>query len=522
MSDSVKLYWNPEYYWNRKNWIVWSDLYEGDHDKLVSTEYLWPHAIELKANDNDSRQLRRSREIRTRYLNLIEILISIWTSYFFRKSPDFGAVKDLLGNRIDNIDGQNTRFASLMKDQSLRDYLLYGKTVLLVTKSPSQAPNLEAERVNGYKPLLKALSPLDVTDWAIEIDRPERAGRFNLLRHEFNLVEPRKNSTEKPEINRYCHVYKYLDPGVEVEIYKIKLDLDGSMPKDSEVDIKHLSQNWQAVQSATLDLEEIPAVQLIGESWMRDAAQEVLRCHNLRSNRDNVQYMQGYASDYVTGVDPGNSELRAAVGEYAKMLYPEGAIPGRLQPVTMADYDKAVQDSIDLTFKVGLNLFRSIPSDSREGQSADSMSEEKDNPLALVESTIADLENLFNGGLEHFAAFMGEEPPSGRIELFKEVSAQSFNRFVQVVNGFRDYLKRSDTAQKEISKKAVNYLDLDDKVLKMIDKEIDQSSNPDEGQQTNPREFLTKAINGETRSGEAKRSDSSERGTGQGVSSEAQ
>lgn len=63
------LYWRPDYYWKRNDWIKWRDLYDGKHDILVGKTYLIPHSFEEKETDTDSQKIRSGREKRTRYLN---------------------------------------------------------------------------------------------------------------------------------------------------------------------------------------------------------------------------------------------------------------------------------------------------------------------------------------------------------------------------------------------------------------------------------------------------------------------
>ena len=81
MTTGVQLYTHPEYKRAVNDYVLWRDLYEGDHATLVK-KYLWYHGLEKKADDTAS-ELRRAREERTRYLNFIEIMVSLWISIFF-------------------------------------------------------------------------------------------------------------------------------------------------------------------------------------------------------------------------------------------------------------------------------------------------------------------------------------------------------------------------------------------------------------------------------------------------------
>lgn len=490
---SKTLYWRPDYYWKRNDWIKWRDLYDGKHDILVGKTYLIPHSFEEKDTDTDSQKIRSGREKRTRYLNLMEMLTSVWQTIFFKKKPNFADLEDFLGDRLDNIDGQGTSFFSFIRDCVLRDLLLYGKTVILASNSPEQAQTLADE--TGVVPYLKALCPLDVTDWDLETQDPLRVGKFNMLRHEFNLLAPRTDSSVKPEMNRFCHVYKRISAAqVTVDIYKIPLNYDLTIPQQYLINMQDLSQGWISVGTVDLSLSEIPACFIDGDSWLKDAAEECLRAFNLRSNRDNILYYQGYCQDFITGVDPTNTALRAAVSEYIRLLLPEGANLGRLQPVPTTDIDRNVQEAIDLTFKVGLNMFRTIPADSRVGQSADSMSQEKDNPVSLVEATIESLENLVNQALAYMGEFMGKEAPE--VEFCKEISEESFQRFITVVQSLSRYLTGYTEADKAIAKRAVAYMGLDDKEAKLINDQVDKGIKEQPQTQPFQKDLFRQAING--------------------------
>lgn len=515
------LYCHPEYIQKRDDWEKWRILYDGKHSDLVKPGLLWQHAIEAKDGDNNSKRLRSGREQRTRYLNLIEILISLWTSWFFRKSPNMSAIEGLLGPRKDDIDGRGTSFESFVKNELLRNYLLYGKSIILVQNSSFIAETRAQESELGINPKMSILDPMSCVDWDLEVEDAKRVGELNLFRYEFNLIEPRSSSTQKPIRIKHSHEYVRESAG-KVRINRYKQPQEETLTVKYENNQQLISSSWIDQEPAEIDLSEIPIVIIESQSWIKDAAEECLRVHNLRSNRDNILYFQGYRTDYITGIDTGNPDQLKAFSEYTKVLLPAGAGVIFTDPVSTDQYDKAIQQAIDTTFKVGLNLFRTLPEDSRVGQSAESMAEAKDNPLALVEASLEDIENGINQALERFAEFKGVSNPP-KIELDKNISEISAEQFIATVQGLSDYYRGVEVVSKMIAKEGLKFLKLDDENLKKAEEAIDATpiSTPRTNGIVTPgrNDLIRTALNGGSRTKEAP---GQPRQAGSGVPNQAQ
>ena len=515
------LYQHPEYDLNKSDWEKWRDLYEGNHATLSKGEYLWYHALEAKTGDQNSANLRKSREQRTRYLNLIEILISLWTAWFFRKPPNLSDAKSLLGERLDDINGAGKSFESFIKNDILKNYLLYGKSIVLVENASYQVQTRAEEQALGISPKMRMLEPLACVDWDTEVIDPARHGDLNMFRYEFLLIEPRTSSSKKPVQTRYSHEYVRDSGSVTINRYKQPIGEQTFQKAPQSIP----RAEWVAEAPAIIQLDEIPVVIIEDRSWVKEAAEECLRVHNLRSNRDNILYFQGYRTDYITGIDTANPDQLKAFSEYTKVLLPAGAGVIFTDPVSTDQYDKAIQQGIDTTFKVGLNLFRTLPEDSRVGQSAESMNEAKDNPMALVESSLEDIENGINQTLEHFAAFKGDGN-APQIELEKNISEVSTEQFLAVVQAMSDYYSKVEVVSKTIAKEGLKMLKLDPAALKLAEDAIDstQLSTPRQAGVVGGtrNDLIRSALNGNGRAANTQETPRRPGQAGAGVSSEAQ
>ena len=169
-----------------------------------------------------------------------------------------------------------------------------------------------------------------------------------------------------------------------------------------------------------------------------------------------------------------------------------------IPPVELEGLEKAMNQSLDAVFKVGMNQIRSLPSDSRESQSEGAQSMERDNTYALVESTIEQVEAGVNKALSHYAAFKGIDSFEGTFELCDEISEASFQRLIEIIGAARDYIRGVPTVDKSIRKKLAKMLELDEEELAEAIKEIDSGAGEEEQQlaAASERQNLLSALNG--------------------------
>lgn len=474
------LFEHPEFYAKKNKWVKWRDLYQNDHSVMTgSSEYFWPHAMELKESP-ESRNLLASRKKRTRCLNLTEILVSLWCGYFFKEDPELDEeAKALLemDNAEDNIDGYGTSFCGLIRERVAPNYLLYGKPILLVDSFQYQPQTGAEEQQMGMRPFITCIDPLDATDWEHETSDPARMGRLNSFRYEFLQQVPRASLLDQPRTLMCTYVMQRETAGAySVKKFYAELDRQGNILEQFR-DKQTMQIQWRPNGEAMVNLPELPVSLISRESWVKDAAEEALRHFNLRSNLDNVNYFQGYDTKFITGINPSDAPQYQAMTEYSAVFLPEGATPIKLPANDPVALERAVADALMTTFKVGLNQLRAIPLDSKAVQGADTQAEDKDYQHALVESSIEDLENICNQALQHYAAFKGIKNFTGEICFNKEISEQDTDKFISVWTATRDSLLKVDGLEKSVIKKLISKLELDDadELIDAVDRLPDKS-----------------------------------------------
>lgn len=485
---SIIFHQHPEYQSKLSDWVLYRDLYEAKHDVLQGTSYLWPHQIELKG-DAGAIQLRASREQRTRYLGLPEMILSLWESFLFPKEPTADdAVKKLMGDAINDVDGKKTTLYGYVKNTACQ-YLNYGKSLTLVSKNTFEAKNQAQYLALGIRPVFEMISPLSLMDWSIDCHSSARIGRYNMTRLEYDLYAERARAQEAPTNERISDEYYVESGAVWIARYRIAKDDKGSPKTDSG----HVLWELMPEFPRKLELAEIPLASMHGESWIKEADEEVLRHFNLRSNKDNILYNQGFQRIIIFGID----KLDAQFGEYIISTVREpGAHMEQVEPVSVDGYNLAIAEALDNVFKVGLNRWRSLPADSKAGQAADSQAEESKHAIELARTLLTDVENYINDAISHWAAFEGKKDFKGKVTLFKDIKAEDWDRFVQAYNSFRDDLREIPTLRKEALKKLpdlFNITDADDK--EAIEKEIDGLKDPViEENQLNSPDLFRKAV----------------------------
>lgn len=468
----ITLYTHPMYARNAYDWERYRDLAEGDHRVLTNSKYLWAHPIE-RSTDVQAQALRAGREERTRYLNLIEAIESLWTSYFFRKCYTLDdATKRLLGDAEDNIDGQGTSLFSFIRDNILKSYLRYGKVIVSVDAFSLTGRNLAEQKELGIRPFFELIHPLAAPDWDIELEDTQRIGRYNFLRHEYDLVPARASASVEPTVQRYSQVLARVDGRYTLSTYTTPTDTKGAYIRK---DPKTGMAVWEQVGGEIVtELEEIPLSVIDSQPWLHDVCEETLRHYNLRSNLDNVNYFQGYSDKYVTGIH--NADQLKAFGEYIVKMLPENGTVTVIPPTQATGLEVATNDSLSSVFKVGLNMFRALPSDAKGIQSSDTIEQDKDNTYAMVESSLEEIENLVKDSLRHYAAFLGQKDFEPEIELNKEIKGENFDQFLRTYAAFKDKFDQMPQLSQAITKKAVHKLELPEEDVNAAVQEVDSTT----------------------------------------------
>lgn len=464
------LYLHPDFKSKRSEWELARDLYQADYSVVCAdARILWPHAIEEVTGNQNAKDHYLRRVRRTRYLNLTEIVTSLIVSFLLRKEPDTSKVEKMLGDEIDNIDGNNNSLYAFIKNSFAVDYLLYGKAAILVDATKHAARSRAEEIALGVRPYFFPIHPLAIKDW--DISPMEQPGKYNWLRYEYTQTEPRNDETSEPKQRCYSKSYRQDGANVQVSTYQGNEVAFGAIV-DSE------KQDWQLKDSQAIEeISQIPLVVLEDVSWLKDVNQECLRFHNLRSSRDNILHNQGYQKVFINGMNDADRQQVNNVGETTWVFLPRDSNATTIEPPDLASHEKAIEESLNNIFKIGLNQLRLLPADSRVSQSAESLNEEKENTFALVESTLTDIENSVNQALSIYAEFKGQSDFDGKIELDKNISKDDIQQFGLVYNMFKDEFKKYEGITKAVVTKAAQKLNLDPDDFAAAVKEIDAGPN---------------------------------------------
>ena len=486
MASTVQLFEHPRYIEMIENWQLYQDLYDGDHDTLVN-KYLVPHALEAK-KDAAANELFATRARRTRYLNLQEIIVSLWLSIFFKSAgtPD-AALTTMLGDEIDNIDGKGSSLFTFTKEVT-KNLILLGDSYVMADAFPLAVSTESQARAAGARPFLELLTPLEVRDWQIENQDSVRFGKFNALRREFDTLLPRKRLSQRPIIQRVSHEL-FLDGGrFKLQIYLGQIDAQGNEVRNPQTG----ERVWTDGGIITSDLSEIPVAYVHSDSWLKGASQEVLRHFNLRSNLDNTNYHQGYEKLVAIGVTTEEQRINLAANVVACL--PENGDLRSIPASQATGLENAVAGSVQNVFNVGLNQLRQIAADSKVGQTADAQAKEREYTTSLVESELETIETLINQALGYYAELKGK--PAGTYSLNKEIEDENFDQWLRVYGAIRDELTRNyPDVNKAAIKKAISKLKLDDEdeLLASVDAAVAQ---PESQQDPARQDLIRQAARG--------------------------
>lgn len=452
-TDAITLKRHPQFIGSLDDWCRYRDMYEGKHHVMSDPKYLWKADLE---NKSDGAELHAARMRRTRYLKLPEMIVSLWCSYFFKKAPRGvdGAQEFLKRVGADrNADGKRHGWIYFWREMVLAEYLTYGKVAVLCDSFREKGKSLLEEQTRGFRPYLSVIPALSMPDWQWGSD-PERMGSLDWIRHEFDHMQHRADSTADLKISRRSQERALVNGQYRVRTFERKTDQNDD-PKGAE------SKGWTLLDTQTVELAELPVVVLEdSQSWIDGVCEEALRYHNLRSNKDNIQYQQGYQRILAAGAKFDDEPQRKAASEYTIAAFPAETTITVIEPSDISGYERSCNEALACTFKVGLNQIRTLSSDSKSVQSDDTIAEEKKNTLDLAMSTIDDIEESMTASLRHMALMAGEERFKGRIEFDRRALERNFPQFVQAYTMFADALSPYPEVKKLAAIEAVRAMGL--------------------------------------------------------------
>jgi hypothetical protein len=199
----IKFYDHPEYEENEESLETYRVLYNGDREKLVGQNYLWPHELEFSnqaastdpssgVSETVGQKIRRIRAMRSRYFNLFEPVISTWISMALSKPIRLDEeTANMLGEDVHNIDGKGTSLQNFVMNDIAVSFFRDGKACILVDAPENTARTRVEEALSGFRPYMEMIDPLELKDWQIGPDR-----KFDGIRYEYEVIAPRASFME--------------------------------------------------------------------------------------------------------------------------------------------------------------------------------------------------------------------------------------------------------------------------------------------------------------------------------------
>lgn len=460
-SKVIPLFEHPDYEENYDNLVKFNDLYEGKHSVLTQAEYLWYHEFEMVTAGH---ALRRVREMRTRYTNFIKPFIERFSAMVYRTDLDLSNIEDALSEDvIGNVNGAGTDLESFFRNEVAKNYFLFGPVFLVVDafEIPGEMSEEEATEA-GRRPFIECVSPLQVKDWQINSSGAD-FGKLDAFRYEYSVIEPRTSLTEEPRQSTYCKIFVRADGGFYYSRYRLNSKHRGKaeiwVPVDEDIFVG--------------GFDELPVVYHMGKSWIEEVADLALSLYNSESALDSQLLFQAFQRII----------LRGNFSEGGKMPLNEGnalLVPGEgdivvVEPSNPVALERRIDRLLNNMFKVAFNQTRSIPTDSKAIEGAETQRESKDDFLALVMQACKDLEDLTNKSVELLFGFMGKEDQYDTEKHFisydKKVTKQDVESEIKVIMAFREDIRRAPTWEKEVLKKVAGNMNLND--IEKIEKEIE-------------------------------------------------
>lgn len=484
MANKIKFFEHPEYSNSLEDFIKYRDLYEGKHDILAQSEYLWPHEFELTETGN---KLRKVRESRTQYTNLIRPFIDRYNAMVFREDLIFTeAEKELGKNIVEDVDGNKTDYFSFLRNCVATNYFLYGRVILIADAFdiPGDLSVEEAEQL-GKRPFLDCINPLDVKDWEIDLMPGPNYGKLVKVRYEYQMIEPRASLMSEPQVSIYCKVMELVPEsnGFEWSTYKLRGERRGK------------NESWEAVSVGNFvpEFQQLPVVYYFGDSWIREVCGLALSLFNTESALDSQLLYQAFQRLIFRG--NFDKEKKMPIHEGTALLVPgEGEIKV-LEPTNPVALERRIDRIVNNMYKVAFNQTRHMPSDSKMVEAAESQRESKDDFLALVRQASKDLQDITNEGLRLLFDFSGKEfdEELHAVKYDLTVTRQDIEQEKEIMLAFMNEIKKFPSWHKAVLKKLANKMSLEN--IEEIELQIDALEQELQQEEPNP---IDEVINADT------------------------
>ena len=439
---TIKFYEHPQYINSVQDWIVYKDLFTGDHDTMTRAEYLWPHEFESMRKGSGGNKLRQSREKRSSYVNLVKPFIDRYIALIFRNQPVFECVEKLIPkDELNNIDGEGNDLVTFIKRAVAMPYFLYGSVYVMSDSYNFTATSANEEQQAGIRPYCEPLDTMSVVDWQIEEEDPARRGKLNFLRCEYDLLAPRMSASEEPKMVRYSKVMSVVEGRYVISLF------------ESEGD------EWKAVDEIVTELSEIPVAWNHGESWIKHTVPMALTRHNLMSSLDNQLHYQAHQR-VIAAANIKGEESTIVLNESNLAVLPEGSSIQVVEPTNpVALRERLDQVTIDM-FKVAFMQTNMLPADSRAVQSFETIREGKEDFYQAAISAAKDIEQIVEQMLRGYLSFKGQEDADIEFKLDKDITIESVDEQIKLMQASLDRINRYPTWRKEVDKKLAGQMNL--------------------------------------------------------------
>lgn len=448
----IKLYEHPDFEDKKEFYQAAKDLYEGNQKTLKQSKYLLLHELEKY---KEGTKIRQVREERSAYTNFIEPILSMWVSLFFKKKPTLDKESmDMLGDLINDIDGEGTNLFAFVQKHLLPSSLLYGFPILRVNALGEKPKTLEDEQQKQtYRPYLQVIEPLSFRDWAVERKDPMRLNKLNFCRIEFDEMKLRASATDPIEVQTVSLEYLLEDGGLVVNRY---------IEKKEENKVNDSERKWELKETYPIkDWQEIPIIiDANNESWVKDLMPHCLKYYNLESTLDNICLYQAYQRVLIMGDDVSSKHMLGAA-EYTWAPFPTGTAVQVIEPNSSTTIEARLSQVLNNIFRLALNQTRMMSSDSKVGQSSDTLKEEKEAVYNLVKAESEGIEDMVNNGLKMFAKFKGIDDLEPEFKFTLDSGTDDVDQFIKLVSLFRDEIVKLPTMRKELLNKVLGTFDLE-------------------------------------------------------------
>jgi hypothetical protein len=484
-NEQIDFYEHPEFKAKQDSWETYRALYEGIHSVLCQLKYLWAH--DLEAVPGHGAKLRARREQRSRYFNLMEAIVSNWTSLCFKNDPQIDpSVQALFGDDWQNVDGNGSDFMTFLKGPVFTAYVRDGRPIVLTDAYDlDEVTSLGQQNALGHRAFFEVLDVLEFKDWERESRDSKRFGKFNSFRYEYEAIAPRMSLIEKPQCVKYCRVYQKEAVGYTVQTFR----------QEGEGD----SATWtiEGAPQVVEQLDELPISAIMnGDSWVKDVSELCLVLFNLMSAYYSQLNNQAYQRIIIAG--DLNEENMMALTEFSITRVPKDSNVHTIEPSNTAALEGAIERTVDQIYKVAFNQTKRLASTSNEAPGADTLREMKDELVAFLKSALAEIENLANHMIQQYAAFKtGNKNFEGKITLDKNITVEDIDQQVRLFQAFADDLKPIESVRKAVLKKAVQQMNLPDAEKLQKDIEAHDYSGVDATKQAQAREALMGQFGGE-------------------------